>query len=392
MMRRSSVLGIALAVLAAASVSAEQATEWISLFNGTDLTGWLEVLGGKWSVEDGCIIGETGDGRYGWLVTDDMYSDFVLELEFKTEAPGNSGVQFRSHVIKEGPNHDTDRMRGYQAEVNPARGYATGGVWDEAGDRGWLAKPPRELDNVLQEGQWNHYRISMVGDHCITHLNGVKMVDFHDDKTIRGHIALQVHSGDTPVRVRWKNIKIQDLGYGPGWTPLFNGEDLTGWDPMGNEKWVVEDGAIVGVCVTDKYGYLATEKKYKDFVVRLKYQCGGGNSGLFFRSSFHENEELSGGIQSEIARPEDSHLDGQLYSGRWLTDTSKATYGLVKPGQWNDMQIMCKGNRIVTHVNGYQVADYTDPSPKYTDGVIALQLHSGGRTSVKFKDIYIKEL
>jgi hypothetical protein len=56
------------------------------------------------------------------------------------------------------------------------------------------------------------------------------------------------------------------------------------------------------------------------------------------------------------------------------------------------MQIMCKGNRIVTHVNGYQVADYTDLKPRYKDGVIALQLHSGGKTEAKFKDIYIKEL
>jgi hypothetical protein len=372
--------------------SAEEPGEWISLFNGEDLTGWHEVLGGKWSVVDGCIIGETGDERYGWLVTDKMYSDFVLELDFKTEAPGNSGVQFRSHVIKEGPKHNVDRMRGYQAEVSPQRGRSTGGVWDEAGDRGWLAQPPKELDDVLREGEWNHYRISMIGDHVVTNLNGVKMVDFHDDRTIRGHIALQVHSGRTPVRVRWKNIKIQDLGYGPGWTPLFNGKDLTGWEPMANEKWVVEDGAIVGKCVTDKYGYLATEKTYKDFVVRFKFQCGGGNSGVFFRSSFDEKEELEGGIQSEIAAPADSHLDGQLYSGRWLTDVETSTYGLVKPDRWSEMQIMCNGKRIVTHVNGYQVADYTDRKPRYTDGVIALQLHSGGKTEVKFKDIYIKEL
>ena len=386
------ILFLAMSICVVGTAFAEETGEWVSLFNGNDLAGWHEVLGGKWSVVDGCIIGETGDERYGWLVTDKMYSDFVLELDFKTEAPGNSGVQFRSHVVKEGENHDVDRMRGYQAEVSPQRGRSTGGVWDEAGDRGWLAQPARELDNVLREGEWNHYRISMIGDHIVTHLNGVKMVDFHDDKTIRGHIALQVHSGPTPVRVRWKNIRIQDLGYGPGWTPIFNGKDLSGWEPMANEKWVVEDGAIVGECVTDKYGYLATDKTYEDFVLRLKFQCEGGNSGVFFHASFDENEELTVGVQSEIAKPSDSHLDGQLYSGRWLTDIKKATYGLVKDGQWNDMQIMSKGNRVVTHVNGYLVSDYTEPNPRYIRGVIALQLHSGGQTEVKFKDIYIKQL
>jgi len=150
---------IAIAVCLAGAAFAEDAGKWVSLFNGNDLAGWHEVLGGKWSVADGCIIGESGDGRYGWLVTDKMYSDFVFELDFKTEAPGNSGVQFRSHIIKEGENHDVDRMRGYQAEVSPQRGRSTGGVWDEAGDRGWLAQPPRDLDDVLREGEWNHYAL-----------------------------------------------------------------------------------------------------------------------------------------------------------------------------------------------------------------------------------------
>jgi hypothetical protein len=373
------------------SAWAEEAAEWTPLFNGIDLAGWHEVLGGKWHVENGCIIGETGDGRYGWLVTDKMYSDFVLELDFKTEGPGNSGVQFRSHVIKEGPQHDTDRMRGYQGEVSPKRGENTGGVYEEAGGRGWLATPPKELSTVMTEGEWNRYKISAIGDHIVTHLNGVKMVDFHDDKAVRGCIALQVHSGRTPVRVLWKNVRIQDLGYGPGWTPLFNGKDLTGWRSMGNEKWTVEDAAIVGECMSEKYGYLATDKTYKDFVIRIKYRMTGGNSGLFFHTSFDDKGELTGGVQSEIAEPKDSYLDGQLYSGKWLTDISKATYGLVNPNDWNDMHVTCKGNRITTYVNGYQVSDYTDPNPKYTDGVIALQLHSGGQTKTMFKDIFIKE-
>ena len=79
------------------------AADWQPLFNGKDLSGWHEVLGGKWSVSGSDIVGETGDGRYGWLVTNREHRNFVLELEFKTEAPGNSGVQFRSHVVMEGP-------------------------------------------------------------------------------------------------------------------------------------------------------------------------------------------------------------------------------------------------------------------------------------------------
>ena len=49
----------------------------------------------------------------------------------------------------------------------------------------------------------------------------------------------------------------------PKWESLFNGQDLSGWQKIGNEKWVVVDGAIYGEGVTDEYGYLATEKTYR---------------------------------------------------------------------------------------------------------------------------------
>ena len=69
------------------------------------------------------------------------------------------------------------------------------------------------------------------------------------------------------------------------WVPLFNGTDLTGWKNNGAEKWVVEDGAILGESTAGHYGYLTTEKTYGDFVLRLKFKCEtNGNSGVFTRS------------------------------------------------------------------------------------------------------------
>ena len=65
-----------------------------------------------------------------------------------------------------------------------------------------------------------------------------------------------------------------------GWVSLFNGKDLTGWVKVGGEQWTVEDGAIHGVGVTKGYGYLMTEKHYKDFELAIRFQCvTGGNSG-----------------------------------------------------------------------------------------------------------------
>src|SRR5246127_1735797 len=72
---------------------------------------------------------------------------------------------------------------------------------------------------------------------------------------------------------------------GSGWTPLFNGNDLTGWKKNGDEKWVVDRGTILCASTANKYGYLTTEKTYKNFVLRLKFKGEAeGNSGLFVHS------------------------------------------------------------------------------------------------------------
>src|SRR5262245_48936824 len=67
-----------------------------------------------------------------------------------------------------------------------------------------------------------------------------------------------------------------------GWVSLFNGKDLAGWTPVGHEKWTVEDGTIHGQGTSKEYGYLASEKSYKDFHLSLRFKCeASGNSGVF---------------------------------------------------------------------------------------------------------------
>lgn len=375
------------ALVAVATLSGPAAAaKWESLFNGKDLSGWHQVGGGKWAVQNGTIVGETGDGRYGWLATDKQYGDFILELRFKTEAPGNSGVQFRSHVCN-------DKMNGCQAEVDPARGHNTGGIYEQGLGRGWLAPPPKNLDDVLREGQWNHYRISAIGNHIITYLNRVKMVELDDDRAVSGIIALQVHSGETPVRVRWKDIRIKDMGFGKGWAALFNGRDLAGWVNHGKEKWTIENGEIVGESTTGEYGYLGTAKTYRNFVLRAKFKAETqGNSGIFFHSTLQGTDIR--GIQAEID-PTPSNMNAGLYEsgGRgWLAQPNKDAQCLMRFNDWNDVWIICDHSRMATYLNGFQAAVFDDKEPRFTDGVIALQLHSGGGVKMRFKDIYIKEL
>ncbi|HYK44361.1 MAG TPA: DUF1080 domain-containing protein [Parafilimonas sp.] len=175
------------------------------LFNGKDLTGWKIHGTEKWYVENGELVCESGpDKQYGYLSTNKNYKDFILTLEFKQEANGNSGVFFRSQ-IPEGV-----KISGWQAEVAPA-GQHTGGIYESYG-RGWLVQPRPEDEKVLKMGEWNLYKIQVNGDEVTTWLNGQQMCYIKDEKIGQGEgfIALQIHEGGG-IKVRWRNIEIQEL-------------------------------------------------------------------------------------------------------------------------------------------------------------------------------------
>lgn len=175
-----------------------------SLFNGKDLTGWTIYGTEKWYVENGLLISESGkDKKYGYLGTNEHYKNFELNLDFKQNANGNSGVFIRSTI-------DGIKVRGWQVEVAP-KGKHTGGVYESYG-RGWLIKPDPEKEKVLKEGEWNHLRIIVNGDTITSWLNGIEMIKI-SDKIIgkgTGSIALQIHDGGG-IKVKWKNIKIKEL-------------------------------------------------------------------------------------------------------------------------------------------------------------------------------------
>ncbi len=175
-----------------------------SLFNGKNLDGWTIQGTEKWYVEDGLLICESGpDEEYGYLTTDAFYDDFILELDFKQEADGNSGVFIRSTV-------EGTKISGWQVEVAPP-GLHTGGVYESYG-RGWLIKPEPEKEKFLKMGEWNHLKIKVKGDHITSWLNGEKMIHLKDEKIGdgKGSIALQIHSGGG-IKVQWKNIQVKQL-------------------------------------------------------------------------------------------------------------------------------------------------------------------------------------
>mgnify|MGYP002396189723 CR=1 FL=1 len=180
-----------------------------------------------------------------------------------------------------------------------------------------------------------------------------------------------------------------------GWVSLFNGKDLTGWVQVGHEKWEVEDGVIHGQGVTKEYGYLRTEKTYKDFDLSLRFKCeADGNSGVFFHTDFKPGTaDVSQGLQFEIDRGLNRHTGGVYGDGRqWIVWPAPELEAVIRPYDWNDFLLSVYGNRYISRLNGVLMVDFTDPAPRSFDGYIALQLHSGGQGNMKFKDLYLRDL
>ncbi len=174
---------------------------------------------------------------------------------------------------------------------------------------------------------------------------------------------------------------------------IFNGKNLKGWTIHGTEKWYVEDGELVCESGPDKqYGYLSTDKKYKDFILTLKFkQEANGNSGVFIRSGI-EGVKISG-WQVEVA-PKD-HFTGGIYEsyGRgWLIKPKPEDEKILKPGKWNTLKIKVIGDEITTWLNGHQMVYLKDEEIGKGEGFIALQIHDGGGIKVRWKDFKMKEI
>lgn len=182
---------------------------------------------------------------------------------------------------------------------------------------------------------------------------------------------------------------------GEDWIQLFNGRDLTGWVEVGSEKWTVEDGVIHGQGVSKEYGYLRTEKRYKDFHMSLWFKClGTGNSGLFFHTEFKPGTPtVTQGLQFDIDKRVGPYTGGIYGDGRgWVVWPAPEKGAVLRPDDWNHLLVMVEGNRYISYLNGVLMVDFTDPQPKSFDGYIALQLHSGGEGNMLFKDIYLRDL
>lgn len=188
-----------------------------------------------------------------------------------------------------------------------------------------------------------------------------------------------------------------------GWTPLFNGRDLSGWQEIGGGQepsWEVVD------CVLSPAmpgGWLSTEREYDDFELRLEFNVSaGGNSGVYFRAP-HKGRISHTGMEIQL-------IDelGERYADLKDWQKSGSLYGVVAPkpgaarraGEWQMLTTRCVGRRLRVELNGQQVVDtdldsHPDAEAEHTglkraSGYIGLQNYNGQK--VQFRNIAIREL
>jgi hypothetical protein len=408
---------------------------FVALFNGKDLSGWhgmpdydprklaampeaqRKTLIDKWTadakkhwtVENGELV---NDGKGAYLTTDKEYSDIELLIDYKTVPKADSGIYLRA----------TPQVQIWDYTKE-------GGKWDLGADKGsgglWNNKPtsPGRDPRVLADkpfGEWNSFRILMVGERVTVYLNGKLVVDHARLENYwkakpplplpkQGVIQLQTHGGE----IRWRNVFIREIPSteaneilrqkgSAGFVDVFNGKDFTGWaGPI--DQYEVKDGAIV--CRPKKGGTIFTKQEYADFVARVEYRLPpGGNNGLAIRYPGQGDTAYVGMCEIQVlddTDPQYAKLDPRQYNGS-AYGMAAAHRGYLRPvGEWNFDEATIKGSTIKVELNGTLILD-TDLS-KVTE-YMAKKAHPGKtRTTgnfgfaghndpVAFRNIQIKTL
>lgn len=408
--------------------------EFVTLFNGKDLSNWhgqetadprkFAALGAEekakqlardaedekkhWRVENGEIV---NDGQGAYLTTDKDYGDVELFVDFKIGPKGDSGVYLRGTPQVQ----IWDFTEPSYAKMGADKG--SGGLWNNS--PGNPGKDPLVCaDNPV--GQWNTFRIIQVGGRTTVYLNGKLVVDhavmenYWDRNTPippKGPIQLQTHQHET----RWRNIKVREIPpdeanailakHGAqGFESIFNGKDLSGWGgPVDQYQVKAEDGIVM--CKPEKGGTIYYKKELTDFAARFEFRLPpGGNNGLAIRYPGEGDTAYQGMCELQIlddTTKKYGKLDPRQAHGSAYGIVA-AKRGYLRPvGQWNFQEVTVKGPTIKVELNGTVILD-TDLSKVHE--YMANSAHPGkDRTSgyfgfaghhdpVEFRNISIKPL
>ena len=180
-----------------------------------------------------------------------------------------------------------------------------------------------------------------------------------------------------------------------GFKPLFDGQTLKGWE--GDQSlWQVHDKMIIGKSPgIQRNEFLATEKDYGDFELRLEFRLhdGQGNSGIQFRSRRAPKGHGCIGYQADIGQNYWGCLYDEERRRKVLVQAPPELAGKLRKNGWNSYTIRAEGDRVTLKVNGVTTVDYVEKDKDIArSGIIALQIHSGPAMQIDFRNLRIKEL
>ncbi len=415
-----------------------------ALFNGKDLTGWrggdtfdhrkvLEatpearatLLDGwtksltqinpkttkpHWWVDENAELVNDGQGTYA--TTEKDYGNFELLVEYKTVPRADSGIYLRGVPQVQIWDHTSPNDQKHGANKG------SGGLWNNS--PGAPGKDPLVLADK-PFGEWNQFRIIIVGSRVSVWLNDKPVVDhailenFYDRKTpipVRGPIELQTHGGE----IRWRNIFIREISPeeslqflekrgAEGFKSAWNSQDFEGWaGPV--DQYEVKGGAIV--CRPGKGGTIYYNQELSDFVARLEFNIPpGGNNGLAIRYPGSGDTAYVGMCECQI-------LDDNYEKVKGKIDPRQAhgsAYGMVAAtrgyqfptGSWNFEEVTVKGPNLRVELNGFVILN-ADLSKVDMATVMAKSAHpgkdrpsgffgfAGHNDPVSFRNIFLKKL
>jgi HEAT repeat protein len=401
---------------------------FISMFNGKDLTGWQGLVENpvaranmkpaelekkqieanskvqeNWSVKDGCIW---FSGKGNNLCSIKEYGDFEMLVDWKISKNGDSGIYLRGSPQIQ--IWDTSRIES-GAQVG------SGGLYNNQKNP---SKPLKVADN--QVGEWNNFRIIMVGEKVSVWLNGELVVDkvtlenyWNRNVPIfpKGAIELQAHGTDLAFRdiyvreISEKEFNLTPAERSEGYIALFNGRNLDNW--IGNkESYVAEDGMIVVKPTKGSGGNLYTEKEYADFIFRFEFLLTpAANNGLGIRAPL-KGDAAYVGMELQIldnTAPVYAKLQPYQYHGS-VYGVIPAKREYLKPvGEWNYQEVEIRGTKIKITLNGTVIVDGDIAGPR-DNGTMDHNDHPGLKnktghigflghgSELKFRNIRIKDL
>ncbi len=422
---------------AGAAAPPENAAAPVALFNGRDLTGWVNVncAPGTWSVRDGMLVC-SGNPR-GFLRTDTMYENYVLELEWRHVRPkGNAGLFVHADALPQvGAMYprsvEVQVMDGDHGSIFGIRGCKVTPLTNPAPRaKGGRARPTANRNRPA--GEWNRYVLTSKDGTLALEVNGEVVTRVTGCSQVKGYVALEAELSEAHFR----NIRLTPLpGSDPpaekvaqvdeGLRSMFDGQSFAGWrhPPEFVGHWTAADGVIAcdGKVKVAKGQTrdLWSEKEFRDFVLvvdwRLPRKPVAKARPTFTPDGLFVRDAAGQVVRREIPDAGDSgvHLRGsqryqvniwsqpmgsgdinELHKDASLAEDVRRTFMPASRadapfGQWNRFVITLKGDRVTVVLNGQTVIDRATLPAVPPTGRLGLQNHGD---PIQFRNLFIKEL